>query len=204
MDNQRRLKIPYPIIVEGKYDRLRVLSVCDATILTTDGFGIFKRNEKLSLFRSLGEKSPVIILTDSDGAGKLIRSHLCSAIPKERLIQLYIPQIKGTEKRKKAPSAEGTLGVEGMERQLLFELLSPFEDGEAEKRLSENPLSKTDFYVDGLTGAPDSAARRDALAVSLGLPRGMTPNALLAALKILLTYEEYLVKVKRKTTDISE
>lgn len=204
MDNQRRLKIPYPIIVEGKYDRLRVLSVCDATILTTDGFGIFKRNEKLSLFRSLGEKSPVIILTDSDGAGKLIRSHLCSAIPKERLIQLYIPQIKGTEKRKKAPSAEGTLGVEGMERQLLFDMLSPFEDRKAEKRLYENPLSKTDFYIDRLTGAPDSAARRDALAVSLGLPRGMTPNALLAALKILLTYEEYLVKVKRKTTDISE
>ena len=125
MDNQRRLKIPYPIIVEGKYDRLRVLSVCDATILTTDGFGIFKRNEKLSLFRSLGEKSPVIILTDSDGAGKLIRSHLCSAIPKERLIQLYIPQIKGTEKRKKAPSAEGTLGVEGMEAELLIDMQGP-------------------------------------------------------------------------------
>ena len=195
---ERKLKIPYPIIVEGKYDRLRVLSVCDATVLTTDGFGIFNKNEKLSLFRSLGEKSPVIVLTDSDGAGKLIRSHLSSAIPKDRLIQLYIPQIKGTEKRKKAPSAEGTLGVEGMERKLLFDLLSPFEDESAAVRLAENPLSKTDLYIDGLTGSADSASKRDELAVSLGLPRGMTSNALLAALKILLSYEEYLCAVGRE------
>jgi ribonuclease M5 len=194
----RKLKIAYPIIVEGKYDRLRILSVCDATVLTTDGFGIFKKKEKLSLFRALGQKSPVIILTDSDGAGKLIRSHLCSAIPQERLIQLYIPKIKGTEKRKSTPSAEGTLGVEGMERELLFGLLSPFENADAEARLCENPLSKTDLYVDGLTGAPDSSARRDALAESLGLPSGMTSNALLAALRILLTYEEYLALVRSK------
>ena len=196
MELERKLNIAYPIIVEGKYDRLRVLSVCDATVLTTDGFGIFKKQEKLSLFRSLGEKTPVIILTDSDGAGKLIRSHLTCTIPKERLIQLYIPQIEGKEKRKKAPSAEGTLGVEGMERKLLFELLSPFEDKAAIARVSENPLSKTDLYIDGFTGGADSARKRDALAVSLGLPRGMTPNALLAALKILLTYEEYVEKVR--------
>ncbi len=197
MDKDGKLNIPYPIIVEGKYDRLRLLSVCNATVLTTDGFGIFKKSEKLSLFRALGERSPVIVLTDSDGAGKLIRSHLSSAIPKDRIIQLYIPQIKGKEKRKDAPSAEGTLGVEGMERSLLHDLLAPFEDGEAATRLAENPLSKTDLYIDGLTGAEDSAQRRDALATSLGLPRGMTPNALLSALRILLTYEEYLDKVGR-------
>ena len=194
----KKLRIPYPIIVEGKYDRLRVLCVCDATVLTTDGFGIFKKQEKLSLFRSLGEKTPVIVLTDSDGAGKLIRSHLTTAIRPERLIQLYIPRIEGKEKRKARPSAEGTLGVEGMEQQLLYDLLSPFEDGEAEQRIAENPLSKTDFYIDGLTGASDSASRRDALAVSLGLPPKMTSNALLAALKILLSYDEYLGAVGRK------
>ena len=197
MENREKLNIPYPIIVEGKYDRLRVLSVCNATVLTTDGFGIFKKNEKLSLFRSLGQKSPVIILTDSDGAGKLIRSHISSAIPKDRLIQLYIPQIKGTEKRKKQPSAEGTLGVEGMEGKLLLDLLAPFENKDISARLSENPLSKTDLYIDGLTGGEDSARRRDELATSLGLPQGMTPNALLAALRILLTYEEYLLAVGR-------
>ena len=197
MNNLEKLKVPFPVIVEGKYDRLRLLSVCQATVLTTDGFGIFKKNEKLSLFRALGEKTPVIVLTDSDGAGKLIRSHLSSAIPKDRIIQLYIPRIKGKEKRKDTPSAEGTLGVEGMERELLYSLLAPFEDKEAALRLTENPLSKTDLYIDGLTGAEDSAIKRDRLAVSLGLPEGMTPNALLAALKILMSYEEYLETVGR-------
>ena len=199
MNNERKLIIPYPIIVEGKYDRLRLLSVCDAHILTTDGFGIFKKNEKLALFRRLSRQTPVILLTDSDGAGKLIRSHLTGAIPKDRLIQLYIPKIKGKEKRKDAPSAEGTLGVEGMERQLLFDLLSPFESPDVQKRLSDNPLSKTDLYLDGLTGQADSTKKRDALAASLSLPDGMSANALLAALRILLSYEEYCRLVGRET-----
>jgi len=196
---EKRLNIPYPIIVEGKYDRLRLLSVCDAQILTTDGFGIFKKNEKLSLIRRLSQKTPIIILTDSDGAGKLIRSHLTCAVPPERLIQLYIPKIEGKEKRKALPSAEGTLGVEGMERDLLYGLLAPFESDAPLKAREENPLSKTDMYIDGLSGAPDSAARRDALARSLSLPSGMSANALLAALRIILTYDEYLAAVGRRS-----
>lgn len=192
----RKLNIPYPIVVEGKYDRLRLLSVCNATILVTDGFGIFKKEEKRAILRRLAEESPIILLTDSDGAGKLIRSHLTGVIPKDRLIQLYIPKIHGTEKRKSAPSAEGTLGVEGMERSLLFSLLSPFEDNAAFERKQSHPLTKADFYADGLSGGSDSAARRDALALSLGLPTGMTAGALLEALKILVTYEEYREKVQ--------
>lgn len=199
MDTTKKLNIPYPIIVEGKYDRLRLLSVCNATILTTDGFGIFQKKEKLALFRKLGEQSPIILLTDSDGAGKVIRSHLTSALPKERLIQLYIPQIHGKEKRKDAPSAEGTLGVEGMEQTLLRNLLSPFEDADRTSRLMENPLRKADFYLDGLSGKPDSALRRDQLAKQLELPAGMSANALLAALKILLSYEEYCQLVGRSS-----
>lgn len=191
MSEERKLRIPYPIIVEGKYDRLRLLSVCEAEILTTDGFGIFKKQEKLSLFRELSRRTPLIVLTDSDGAGKMIRSHLSSAVPKERLIQLYIPQIVGKEKRKDAPSAEGTLGVEGMERKLLYDLLAPFENGDLVSARKENPITKTDLYLDGLAGGKDSAAKRDALAVRLGLPRGMTANALLAALQILLSRDEY-------------
>ena len=97
---KEKLKIKYPVIVEGKYDRLRLLSVMEGQVLTTDGFGVFKQKEKLSLFRALAQKTPIIVLTDSDGAGKMIRSHLSSAIPADRLIQLYIPQIKGKEKRK--------------------------------------------------------------------------------------------------------
>ncbi len=193
-----KLNIPYPIIVEGKYDRLRLLSVCNANILTTEGFGIFKKNEKLSIFRSLASKSPIILLTDSDGAGKLIRSHLTSAIPKEKIIQLYIPKIKGKEKRKSAPSAEGTLGVEGMEAQLLYNLLAPFENTEMLLKISENSISKTDFYIDGLMGNENSQKNRDAFALSLGLPPDMTANALLAATKIILSYEEYLALVNRK------
>lgn len=188
---ERKLNIPYPIVVEGKYDRLRLLSVCHATVLVTDGFGIFKKEEKRALLRELARRTPLILLTDSDGAGKLIRSHLTTVIPKDRLIQLYIPQIPGKEKRKAAPSAEGTLGVEGMERELLYSLLAPFEDESAVRAKEEHPLTKTDFYLDGLSGGPDSADRRDALAKKLGLPRGMTANALLEALKILVTYEEY-------------
>ena len=194
-----KLRIPYPIIVEGKYDRLRLLSVCDAQIITTEGFGIFKKSEKLALIRQLSSKTPIIVLTDSDGAGKLIRSHITSAIPAHRLIQLYIPKIEGKERRKTEPSAEGTLGVEGMERALLYELLSPFVSEERLSKAAENALSKTDFYMDGLSGNADSSRARDELAKKLSLPSGMTANALLAALKILISYDEYLALVGRKT-----
>jgi len=201
VDTRRKLKIPYPIIVEGKYDRLRLLNVCEAHILTTDGFGVFKASEKLALFKELSKKTPVIVLTDSDGAGKVIRSHLTSAIPQDRLIQLYIPKVEGKEKRKAVPSKEGTLGVEGMTKELLYDLLAPFEDPDTAKRLEDNPLSKTDLYIDGLTGNENSAAKRDALAKELGLPFGMTSGALLAALRILMSYDEYIAAVGRNERD---
>ena len=194
-----RLKIPYPVIVEGRYDKLRLEQVIEAQILTTDGFGVFNKKEKGQLFRTLARKTPLIVSTDSDGAGKLIRSHLTSMIPADRLIQLYVPRIKGKEKRKEEASAEGILGVEGMENQLLYDLFAPYADPDALlSRAAENPLSKTDFFVDGLTGGTDSAARRDVFAQKLGLPGGMTPNALLAAVRMLCTYEEYCRLVGRE------
>ena len=193
-----KLKITYPIIVEGKYDRLRIISVADANVITTDGFGIFKKSEKLALLRALSERSPVIVLTDSDGAGKLIRSHISSAIPTDRLIQLYIPQIAGKEKRKAEPSAEGTLGVEGMESRIIYDILKPFSNEAAFRESLSNPLSKTDLYIDGLCGGEESAARRDELCGKLGLPKKMTANAMLAALRIICTYEEYLSLVGRE------
>ncbi|MBQ9798121.1 MAG: DUF4093 domain-containing protein [Clostridia bacterium] len=193
-----RLKIPYPIIVEGRYDKLRLESVVEGQILTTDGFGVFNKTEKATLFRALAKKTPLIVLTDSDGAGKLIRSHLSSILPADRLIQLYVPRIAGKEMRKREPSAEGVLGVEGMERALLRDLLAPYADAHTvERRMEENPLSKTDLYEDGLTGGEGSREKRDALAQKLGLPTGMTPNALLAALRMLCTYEEYCAAVGR-------
>jgi ribonuclease M5 len=191
-----KLKIPYPVIVEGKYDRLRLLSVIEGQILTTDGFGVFKNHEKLALFRALAEKSPLILLTDPDGAGKLIRSHIGSAIPPERLIPLYVPRIAGVEKRKSAPSAEGVLGVEGQERELLHRLFAPFADSNLPARA---PITKTDLFEDGLTGGENSRARRNALAAAFSLPPDMTPNALLAALCVITTREEYKAAVEKLT-----
>ena len=200
---KERLKIPYPVIVEGRYDKLRLEAVMEGQILTTDGFGLFNKKEKTMLFRALAKSTPVIVLTDSDGAGKLIRSHLSGMIPPERLIHLYIPRIEGKEKRKDAPSAEGTLGVEGMENDLLLSLLSHYADPEAvERRRIDNRLSKTDFFVDGLTGGENSREKRNALAKKLGLPPDMTPNALLAALSLLCTYEEYCTLVGRASQDL--
>lgn len=198
MKEFEKLKITYPIIVEGKYDRLRIISVADANVITTDGFGIFKKSEKLALLRALAERSPIIVLTDSDGAGKLIRSHISSAVPTDRLIQLYIPQIEGKEKRKALPSAEGTLGVEGIDRDIIYGILKPYADEGAYAASLQNPLSKTDFYLDGLSGRDDSAARRDELCSKVGLPKKMTANAMLAALRLMLSYEEYLSLVGRE------
>lgn len=194
----QRLVIPYPVIVEGKYDKIKLSSVIEAQIIPTSGFGVFKNRELAGLLRKLAEKSMIIVLTDSDGGGKVIRSHISGMIPKERLIQLYIPQIKGKESRKAAPGAQGLLGVEGMDAQLLRELLAPYAAGDAAQRRCENPLSKTDFFIDGLSGGADSKARRAQIARACGLPADMTANALLDALRMLLTYEEYLALVGRE------
>lgn len=195
-----KLKIPYPILVEGRYDKIKLDSVLEATVITTDGFRVFNHGEKMALIRALAKKTPLIVLTDSDGAGKLIRSHITSSLPKDRLIQLYIPKIKGKERRKTEASAEGTLGVEGMDAPLLRELFAPYAEGTDGSMpvLRENPLSKVDFFVDGLSGGEGSAAKRDALAKHFGLPDGMTANALLSALRLLCTYEEYCEAVGRK------
>ena len=199
MSQKEKLSIPYPVVVEGKYDKIRLSNVIDAQIIITDGFGIFKKEEKKLLLRRLAASSPLIVLTDSDGGGKIIRSHLSGMVPRDRIIPLYIPQIKGKERRKDKPSAAGTLGVEGMEDSLLYDLFLPYAKSDADplERARENPLSKVDFFEDGLTGGPDSTKRRDELAAKVGLPSGMSANALLEALRLLLSYEEYLALVGR-------
>ena len=184
-----KLKINLPIIVEGKYDKIKVLSVCEACVVTTDGFGVFKSSERLALLKRLAEKSKIIILTDSDGAGKLIRSHITSAIPKDRLIQLYTPQFEGKEKRKRTCSAEGFLGVEGIEAELLRDILAPFAEGN-ESFAKREEITKADFFTLGLSGKENSSQKRDILAQKLGLPKKMTPNAMLSAFNILMGKEE--------------
>ena len=198
MEKRAKLSIPYPVVVEGKYDKIRLSNILDAQIIVTDGFGIFRKEEKKLLLRRLAAESPLIVLTDSDGGGKIIRSHLSGILPRDRIIPLYIPQIKGKERRKDKPSAAGTLGGEGMDDGLLYDLFLPYaSEADPLTQARENPLSKVDFFEDGLTGGANSAAKRDELARRVGLPAGMSANALLEALKLLVTYEEYLELVGR-------
>ena len=194
-----KLSIPYPVVVEGKYDKIRLSNIIDAQIIVTDGFGVFRKEEKRLLLRRLAAVSPLIVLTDSDGGGTVIRSHLSGMLPKDRIIPLYIPQIKGKERRKDKPSAAGTLGVEGMDDSLLYDLFLPYAKTDADPltRAAENSLSKVDFFEDGLTGGANSTQKRDELAVKVGVPKGMSANALLEALKLLVTYDEYLTLVGR-------
>ncbi|MBQ9747615.1 MAG: DUF4093 domain-containing protein [Clostridia bacterium] len=182
------LEISRPIIVEGRYDKIRLSRVVKANIITTDGFGIFSKEEKKLLIRRLAGARGVIVLTDSDGAGLVIRNHLKNILPKDQVIHIYTPQIKGKEKRKSAPSKEGYLGVEGMEPDWLVEALRPFADGGAPDRMT---LTKADLYALGLSGRDDSAKRRAHLAERLALPTNLSANALLQAICMLITEDEF-------------
>jgi len=185
------LHIRYPIVVEGKYDKIRLAGVTDAHVITTEGFGVFSNSELVSLIRRLASGGKIIVLTDSDRAGRQIRSRIGSILPAEKIINLYIPAIPGKEKRKIAPSKEGTLGVEGMGDDVLRGLLSRFADGAGAASDGGKAVTKTDFFVDGFSGGANASVLRDALAKRLDLPPGMTANALLGAVNILCTYEEY-------------
>ena len=154
------------IVVEGRYDKNALRQVVDATVVETRGFGVFNDRERLALLRRLAEERGLILLTDSDGAGFVIRNFLKGAIPKDRLKQAYIPDVYGKERRKAAPGREGKLGVEGMSPQVLLQALeragATFEDAPAGGREAE-AVTKGDFYRLGLTGGPDSGAKRAAL-----------------------------------------
>jgi ribonuclease M5 len=183
-------RILYPIIVEGKYDKIKLDSIVDANIITTGGFSIFTGNEKISLIKRLADKTKIIILTDSDGAGHLIRSHIKTALSPEQIINLYTPQIEGKEKRKSAPSKAGTLGVEGIEAKMLLEILSPYFENAPKKEYGT--ISKADFYSYGLSGRENSQEKRKALLRELNLPVDMSPNATLQAVNMLFTKEEFI------------
>lgn len=184
------LRIKYPIVVEGKYDQIKLSSLVEAEIIRTDGFRIFSKKETMALLRRLSEQSKLIVMTDSDGGGTVIRSHIRTAIPADRLIHLYIPRVAGKEKRKAAPSKEGYLGVEGIDADKLREMLAPFAVDAPE--VQRGGITKTDFYVYGLSGGEESRAKRAAVASAFGLPTDMTANALLGALNILIGRDEFI------------
>ena len=179
------------IVVEGRYDKNALRQVVDATVIETEGFGIFNDPEKRALLRALAEKRGIILLTDSDGAGFVIRNYLKGCVDPSLVKNAYIPDIPGKEKRKSSPSKEGKLGVEGMSPEILLEALrragATFGD---EPGKTPGGITKADLYALGLSGQPDSTGKRKRLQTRLGLPEQMTAGALLEALNILTTREE--------------
>lgn len=195
------VKIKQAIVVEGKYDQNTLSQLVDTTIFQTRGFGVMHDKALLELLRKAARTTGLIIFTDSDGAGFVIRNFLKGALPKEGVLHAYIPDIPGKEKRKRAPGKEGLLGVEGMTKEIL---LSALENagadlgGEAEKRPGDT-ITKFDLYTADLSGRPDSAAKRAAFLEKLRFPAHMSANALLDALNLLYTREEFLALFEETT-----
>lgn len=183
------IKIKQAIIVEGKYDKIKLSSILDAVIITTNGYGIFKDKEKLSLIRYYAEKTGIIILTDSDSSGFKIRGYLKGAIPKGIIKHVYIPDIFGKEKRKEKPSAEGKLGVEGIKAEIILEAFRKAGIS-ADESTNEPDITSIVFYETGLSGGANSSLLRKKLQKRLGLPELMSSSALMEVLNTMMNASE--------------
>ena len=202
-DGKRKIRLTIPVIVEGRYDKARLAGVVDAVILTTDGFAVFRNGEKRALIRRLGERG-VVLLSDSDGGGRLIRSRLKGMLDGIPVYDLYTPVLRGKEPRKKAPSKAGILGVEGVPDGILREVFEKFaaahpECAEAEPssggsaegaEKKKTPVTKALLFELGLNGGPGASAMRAAAAERLGLPGDMTVNAFCAAADMISDGDE--------------
>lgn len=187
------VKLKQALVVEGRYDKNTLSQIVDAPIFVTNGFGIFRDPDTMDLLRAVAEKRGLIVLTDSDGAGLVIRNRLKSAIAPQYLLHAYIPDVYGKEKRKAAPGKEGKLGVEGMNPEILLTALrnagAEFLEGERQAPPSD-PITKQDLFELGLSGRPDSSRKRKCLQKRLSLPENLSANALLTALNCILTKDE--------------
>ncbi len=190
------IQIRQAVIVEGKYDKIRLSSLLDTLILETDGFAIFKNKERQALIRRLAQKRGILILTDSDAAGFKIRAFLGGSIPPQQVYHAYIPDIFGKEKRKETPSKEGKLGVEGMPTEALVQALEKagvlYQDVQTPKR----QITNADLYADGFSGRPDSRKMRAKLLEYFALPERLSTGALLKTLNTFAEYDEYRQAVK--------
>jgi ribonuclease M5 len=187
---KEKIKISLPVIVEGRYDKIKLDSIFEGTFIETGGFSIFNNKERQLLIKRLGGDG-IIVLTDSDGGGKQIRAFLQGILPKDKIHNIYIPKIEGKERRKTHPSKAGLLGVEGVEKDILIKTFAPFtSDEKAEK--DQKMITKVDFFRDKLTGCDNASKNRSKICEIVGLPDDMTPNALLEALNLLYSYDEYL------------
>ena len=191
------IKVKEAIICEGKYDKIRLSGIFDTVIITTDGFGIFKDPEKKALIRLLAENCGLILLTDSDSAGQMIRKYLEKLVPRDRVKNLYLPDIKGKEKRKSSPSAAGLLGVEGTDNEIILAaakragILSEITD------VPKKKITKTDLFNLGLSGGVGSKEKRKSLLSYLKLPTILTANSLLDVINSFYSYEEFLSEVRK-------
>lgn len=190
-----KIKIHEAVIVEGRYDKIKLSNIIDAFILETDGFSIFKDKKKLSFIKKLALERGIVVLTDSDHAGFMIRSHISSAVPKSRIKNVYIPDVYGKEKRKAAPSKEGKIGVEGMSAEVI---LNAFEKAgvTASKVTCDNPVTTVTFFELGLTGGANSKKKRKALCAELDLPEFLSVSSLISCINNMMSKEEFTEKVK--------
>ena len=190
------IKLDRPVIVEGKFDVIKLSNIIDGLIIKTDGFGIFKDSEKQKLIRRLANEKGIIVLTDSDSAGFVIRNFISSCVPKDKIINVYIPDLFGKEKRKTERSKEGKLGVEGVPEPVILDAFqkagvtaSPTEE---KRRL----ITNVDLYEYGLSGRENSSQKRKKLLSALALPERMSTSSLVKILNSFVTYEEFMKKVK--------
>ena len=189
------LKIKEAIVVEGRYDQNTLSQLVDTLIIPTQGFGIFKDKEKAAMLRRIAEKRGIIVLTDSDGAGFVIRNHLKGILPPEQVKHAYIPDLFGKERRKRSPGKEGKLGVEGMRPEVLEQALRNAGAtilGEEERCATGRKITKLDLFYAGLSGGPGAAEKRVLLLKALDLPEHLSAKALPEVLNTLLTYEEFI------------
>lgn len=191
------IKLDMPVIVEGKYDIIKLSNIIDGLIIKTDGFGIFKDREKQQLIRRLAGEKGIIVLTDSDSAGFMIRNFISSVVPKDKIINVYIPDIYGKEKRKSEGGKEGKLGVEGMREEVLLDAFDKAgvlcgKSEATERRL----ITNIDLYEWGFSGKSDSKTKRQKLLRSLALPERMSTSNLVKILNSFVTYEEFTEKAK--------
>ncbi len=188
------IKLKQAVVVEGRYDKNTLSQLIDAPIFETNGFGVMKNKALLDFLRSVAEKRGLIILTDSDGAGFVIRNYLKGALPKNKVLHAYIPDICGKERRKEHPGKEGKLGVEGMRPEVLLQALKNA-GAEAEKtNVPGRPITKTDLFLAGLSGGKESAKKRKMLQTELHLPEHLGSNAFLDAVNLMMSREEFLEK----------
>lgn len=189
------IKVREAIIVEGKYDKIKLSNIVDGLIITTDGFGVFKDKEKQALIRHLAEKRGILILTDSDSAGFVIRNFLKGAVPADKIKHAFVPDIFGKEKRKLKPSKEGKLGVEGISQQIIEKAIiasGAHCSSEAGIITKSEDITKTDLFIYGLSGGENAAEKRARLKAHLDLPSNMTANLLLDTLNCLMTRDEFI------------